>query len=62
MTEQSVRQSGETGAHLGAVPQADVPCLDDRSLLLHLPKLGPRTCRTGVSQWKAPKVSDKMCL
>lgn len=62
MTEQSMSQSGKTGVHLGAVLWADVPCLDDRSLLLHLPKPGPRACRTAVSHWKAPKALDEMWL
>lgn len=62
MTEQSMSQSGKTRVYLGAVFWADVPCLDDRLLLLHLPKPGPRACRTDVSHWKAPKVLNRMCL
>lgn len=47
-------QSGETGVQLGTVLWVDVPCLDGRSLLLHLPK--PRACKTGISHRKAPSL------
>jgi len=57
-----VSQSGKTGVQFGTVLWVDVPCLDGRSLLLHLPKRSPRACRTGVSHWKVPKVFNKMWL
>lgn len=49
-------QSEKAGVQFETVLCVDVPYLDGRSLLIHLPKLSPRACRTGVSHWKLQKL------